>query len=387
MCRWARWGIASFDGILSRRPDRRRLGPSPGSQAQAGGRHRRHALRQRDVAPGHLAGRTSLRTSTRGGWAWSSAARTSSSSAAPMITAPPARSRRGRPGCRYASSSTASTRSSARASGGMTSISTSTPGTSRPECFPIQQELCAPLPEAPARERPAGEAHEQPVVRSGAPVLPPRPLRARALPQPEVRQRRRVQRRVRSLRSPALALGARQPAERAQQRARRRCATPRTGGSTCGPSSEALRGWIQAKQGAWRPAVLADVLEHRDAVAPLRGRPRPDVQGDRRRRCRSTRAKFTPGNARWPAAVRAASRRSRRGARRPGAPRRPQPSPSTTGRTAPSPATSPGASPCRWTSIPELAGKTLYVWPDSLIAPIAFSQVALAGGASIRPGM
>lgn len=27
---------------------------------------------------------------------------------------------------------------------------------------------------------------------------------------------------------------------------------------------------------------------------------------------------------------------------------------------------------------PELAGKTLYVWPDSLIAPIAFSQVALA---------
>ena len=27
---------------------------------------------------------------------------------------------------------------------------------------------------------------------------------------------------------------------------------------------------------------------------------------------------------------------------------------------------------------PDLAGKTLYVWPDSLIAPIAFTQVALA---------
>ena len=27
---------------------------------------------------------------------------------------------------------------------------------------------------------------------------------------------------------------------------------------------------------------------------------------------------------------------------------------------------------------PELAGKTLYVWPDSLIAPISFTQVALA---------
>src|SRR5690606_1697615 len=26
---------------------------------------------------------------------------------------------------------------------------------------------------------------------------------------------------------------------------------------------------------------------------------------------------------------------------------------------------------------PDLAGKTLYVWPDSLIAPISFSQVAL----------
>jgi len=28
--------------------------------------------------------------------------------------------------------------------------------------------------------------------------------------------------------------------------------------------------------------------------------------------------------------------------------------------------------------VPDMAGKTLYVWPDSLIAPISFSQVALA---------
>jgi methionyl-tRNA synthetase len=49
----------------------------------------------------------------------------------------------------------------------------------------------------------------------------------------------------------------------------------------------------------------------------------------------------------------------------------------TAGRIALLHATSPGEFQLPADLDPDMAGKTLYVWPDSLIAPISFSQVAL----------
>ena len=91
-------------------------------------------------------------------------------------------------------------------------------GTSQPETFPIQKQLCDFFLTRLHAKRHAGKAHQPAVVRPPAQSLPARPPGAGDLPQPEVQLRQRLQRRVRSLRPPARADRAHQPEERAVQR-------------------------------------------------------------------------------------------------------------------------------------------------------------------------
>jgi methionyl-tRNA synthetase len=137
--------------------------------------------------------------------------------------------------------------------------------------------------------------------------------------------------------------------------------------------SETLREWIQSKQKTWRQAVLTDVLDrvlpslmfesdhealyktlkaelpkHKSKYAPgkqvvLQFGSKPELEAAREKlRAQGIEAKLDDG---W--AHRSITRDIAWGI--------PVPE-----------------------GDPELAGKTLYVWPDSLIAPISFSQVALA---------
>ncbi len=138
--------------------------------------------------------------------------------------------------------------------------------------------------------------------------------------------------------------------------------------------SETLRTWIESKKKTWRASVIADTLEK--VLPAIR------FEGAHEARYKELKAdaatpqeQIRPGQAAG-AAVRttrptwsgAGRRWRRRGSNRCWP---------TSGPTDRSPGTSPGASRCP-TSTPTWPGKTLYVWPDSLIAPIAFTQVALA---------
>jgi methionyl-tRNA synthetase len=136
--------------------------------------------------------------------------------------------------------------------------------------------------------------------------------------------------------------------------------------------SDTLRTWLQSKQKVWRPTVLADVLErvqpairfageHEAAFKPLRSS------------LPKHRVKYAPGRA---VVVQFESRADLESAR-----------------AILAASGIPTALDDAWGHRaitrdiawgipvpdldPDLAGKTLYVWPDSLIAPISFCEVAL----------
>ncbi|WP_438040079.1 methionine--tRNA ligase [Sorangium sp. So ce128] len=138
--------------------------------------------------------------------------------------------------------------------------------------------------------------------------------------------------------------------------------------------SEALRGWIQGKQGAWRPAVLADVLNtvmpslrFEADLAPAYKEIKASLPKHKAKFTQDRKVLLQLGSKPEMEEARAALSRH-------GVPSEPVEDWAHRAITR----------DVAWgLSLPvdldpELCGKTLYVWPDSLIAPIAFSQVALA---------
>jgi methionyl-tRNA synthetase len=136
--------------------------------------------------------------------------------------------------------------------------------------------------------------------------------------------------------------------------------------------SDTLRAWLVGKQKTWRPTVLADVLE--------RVQPAVRFSAEHEATFKALKAtlpkhkiKYAPGKQ---VVVQFERREDLAAARDAMAAQGIPTTLDDAWGTAPSPATSPGASPSP-TSTADLAGKTLYVWPDSLIAPISFCEVAL----------
>ncbi|WP_437975122.1 class I tRNA ligase family protein [Sorangium sp. So ce295] len=138
--------------------------------------------------------------------------------------------------------------------------------------------------------------------------------------------------------------------------------------------SETLRGWIQGKQGAWRPAVLADVLNtvmpslrFEAELAPTYKEIKASLPKHKAKFTQDRKVLLQLGSKPEMEEARAALARH-------GVPSEPVEDWAHRAITR----------DVAWgLSLPvdldpELCGKTLYVWPDSLIAPIAFSQVALA---------
>ena len=135
------------------------------------------------------------------------------------------------------------------------------------------------LPDAPPCERPADQAGQQAVVRPQDGALPARSLRPRDLPQQQVRQPGRLQRRVRRLRPPA-------PAERtsrAAQHDQRRYPRDARDAALVARHVAGLRG--HARVDPVQGAGLAQVHDQRRAgvraaVSALRQRARRRLQGD-----------------------------------------------------------------------------------------------------------
>ena len=139
--------------------------------------------------------------------------------------------------------------------------------------------------------------------------------------------------------------------------------------------SEVLRVWIEgkAKKKAWRPSVIADTLEK--VLPSLR------FDGEHEEAYKALKATLPAHKSKYAPGKKVVLQFGDKAALE-------------TGRTALAAAGIPSTIANEWAhrSItrdiawgvpvppidPDLAGKTLYVWPDSLIAPIAFSKVALA---------
>jgi methionyl-tRNA synthetase len=136
--------------------------------------------------------------------------------------------------------------------------------------------------------------------------------------------------------------------------------------------SETLRIWIQGKEKTWRPSVVADAL---DKVLPsLR------FAGEHEPRYKELKATLPKHNSKYAPGKRVVLQLGNK-------------PDLETARRALGDAQIPTELADEWAHRaitrdiswgiplpdldPELAGKTLYVWPDSLIAPISFSQVAL----------
>jgi methionyl-tRNA synthetase len=138
--------------------------------------------------------------------------------------------------------------------------------------------------------------------------------------------------------------------------------------------AETLRGWIESKAGSWRASVINEVLGR--VLPALR------IAGDREAAYKELRATLPAHKMKYSAGKNIVAQFKNRGDLELAA-------------AALAAAGIPSALDDDWAhrSItrdvswgipvppdldPELAGKTLYVWPDSLIAPISFSRVALA---------
>lgn len=138
--------------------------------------------------------------------------------------------------------------------------------------------------------------------------------------------------------------------------------------------AETLRVWIEGKSGSWRQSVLSEVL----------GRVLPGVRfaGDREAAYKELRASLPPHKMKYTAGKNIALQFKNR----------PDAEAGAAALAAAGIASTPDDDwahrsitrdvswgiPLPDDLDPEMAGKTLYVWPDSLIAPISFSQVALA---------
>jgi methionyl-tRNA synthetase len=139
--------------------------------------------------------------------------------------------------------------------------------------------------------------------------------------------------------------------------------------------SEVLRTWIEgkAKKKAWRPSVIADTLEK--VLPSLR------FDGEHEEPYKALKAMLPPHKSKYAPGKKVVVQFGDKAA-------------FEKGRAALAAAGIPSTVADEWAhrSItrdidwgvpvpaidPDLAGKTLYVWPDSLIAPITFSKVALA---------
>src|SRR5215468_2052306 len=138
--------------------------------------------------------------------------------------------------------------------------------------------------------------------------------------------------------------------------------------------AETLRVWIESKAGSWRQSVLSEVL----------GRVLPGLRfaGDREAAYKELRASLPPHKMKYTAGKNIALQFKNR----------PDAEAGAAALAAAGIASTPDDDwahrsitrdvswglPLPDDLDPEMAGKTLYVWPDSLIAPISFSQVALA---------
>jgi methionyl-tRNA synthetase len=138
--------------------------------------------------------------------------------------------------------------------------------------------------------------------------------------------------------------------------------------------AETLRVWIESKAGSWRQSVLSEVL----------GRVLPGLRfaGDREAAYKELRASLPPHKMKYTAGKNIALQFKNR----------PDAEAGAAALAAAGIASTPDDDwahrsitrdvgwgiPLPADLDPEMAGKTLYVWPDSLIAPISFSQVALA---------
>jgi methionyl-tRNA synthetase len=137
--------------------------------------------------------------------------------------------------------------------------------------------------------------------------------------------------------------------------------------------SETLRSWIETKKKVWRPSVLADVLEK--VLPALR------FDGQHEARYKELKAGLPAHKSKYAPGKKVVLQFGNK-------------PDLETGRAALAAEGIESAIADEWAhrSItrdiawgvpvpdidPDLAGKTLYVWPDSLIAPLSFSQVALA---------
>ncbi|MCK6490721.1 MAG: class I tRNA ligase family protein [Planctomycetes bacterium] len=137
--------------------------------------------------------------------------------------------------------------------------------------------------------------------------------------------------------------------------------------------SDVLRGWLEGKEKTWRRGVVADCLD--------RVRPGLHFANSDEAAYRGIKAELPPHKGKYTAGKRVLLQFADKAAL-------------AQGRAALAAAGIESVVADEWAhrSIsrdiawgiplpdvdPELAGKTLYVWPDSLIAPIAFTQVALA---------
>ncbi|MBM4361997.1 MAG: class I tRNA ligase family protein [Deltaproteobacteria bacterium] len=136
--------------------------------------------------------------------------------------------------------------------------------------------------------------------------------------------------------------------------------------------SETLRAWLETKKKAWRPAILADVL---DRVQPALRFPNSSEAAYKALKAElpAHKSKYTPGKL---VLLQFASKADLATAS----------AQLAAAGIAAEPANDWGQRPITrdiaWgipvTGEPELEGKTLYVWPDSLIAPLAFTRLALA---------
>jgi methionyl-tRNA synthetase len=138
--------------------------------------------------------------------------------------------------------------------------------------------------------------------------------------------------------------------------------------------SETLRVWLESKSGSWRQSVLSEVLGR--VLPALR------VSGDREAAYKELRASLPAHKMKYSAGKNIVLQFKNR----------PDAEVGAAALAAAGIATTPDDDwahrsitrdvawglPLPDDLDPEMAGKTLYVWPDSLIAPISFSQVALA---------
>jgi len=140
------------------------------------------------------------------------------------------------------------------------------------------------------------------------------------------------------------------------------------------PVSETLRAWIQSKQGAWRQSVMADVLA--TVLPSLR------FEGEHTEAFKEIKASLPKHKIRYGQDRRVVLQFGSK-------PEMDQARALLSDRGIPSATVEEWAHrsitrdvawgiPLPTDVDPELGEKTLYVWPDSLIAPIAFTQVALA---------